>query len=168
MYLTNEVYVGAKWHSVKTKNIVVSKRHKVEFTDGQKDDFSEVNKFPTERISSIIYDVAYWRKANQIHKWFVDNVQGGKDDCGRYEVSDEKLVELKNLCIKLLTNKNKKEAEKLLPAQGGFFFGPTSEEEYADYWNWYWEDLESTVRQLEEALKFGKKYLGTFYYQSSW
>ena len=34
---------------------------------------------------------AYWRKSNQIHKWFVDNVQGGNDNCGEYYVSHEKL-----------------------------------------------------------------------------
>ena len=25
--------------------------------------------------------VGYWRKANQIHKWFVDNCQNGRDEC---------------------------------------------------------------------------------------
>ena len=25
---------------------------------------------------------AYWRKANQIHNWFVTNIQGGNDNCG--------------------------------------------------------------------------------------
>jgi len=37
---------------------------------------------------------AYWRKANQIHNWFVDNVQGGDDDCREYGVSIEHLKEL--------------------------------------------------------------------------
>ena len=32
----------------------------------------------------------YWRKANQIHKWFVDNVQGGIDDCRPYPVSQSR------------------------------------------------------------------------------
>ena len=33
----------------------------------------------------LIYEdnqIASWRKANAIHKWFVDNVQDGVDDCG--------------------------------------------------------------------------------------
>ena len=167
MYLTAEVYVGAKWHNVKTKSIVVSKRHKAEFNEGEKDDFKEVNKFPTARISSISYDVGYWRKVNCVHKWFVDNVLGGNDDCERYRVDDEKLVELKGLCEKLLTNKNKEEALKLLPPQSGFFFGATNTED-AEFWEWYWLDLKDTVKQLNEALEFGKKYYATFYYQSSW
>lgn len=167
MYLTADVYVGAKWHNVKTKSIVVSKRHRVEFSEGEKDDFKEVNKFPTAKISSISYDVGYWRKVNCVHKWFVDNVQGGVDNCERYRVDDEKLVELKGLCEKLLTNKNKEEALKLLPPQDGFFFGATNTDDN-EFWKWYWADLEDTVKQLEEALKFGKKYCATFYYQSSW
>lgn len=166
-YLTAKVYVGAKWHNVKTKSIVVSKRYKAEFRDGDKDDFKEVEKFPTSKISSIIYDVGYWRKVNCIHKWFVDNVQGGVDNCGRYPVDDEKLVELKGLCEKLLANKNKEEAVKLLPPQDGFFFGATNTND-DNFWKWYWADLAETVRQLDKALEFGKKYCATLYYHASW
>lgn len=36
---------------------------------------------------SISEQVAYWRKANQIHRWFVNIVQGGEDDCNPYEVT---------------------------------------------------------------------------------
>ena len=44
-----------------------------------------------ERITYIEEKVGYWRKANQIHKWFVDNIQAGKDDCGYYPVTSENL-----------------------------------------------------------------------------
>jgi hypothetical protein len=43
--------------------------------------------------------VGYWRKANQIHKWFVDNVQDGKDDCGTYYVRPSQLEALRESCI---------------------------------------------------------------------
>lgn len=167
MYLTADVYVGAKWHKVRTREIVVSKRHRVEFANGGKDDFKEVNRFPTAKISNIIYDVGYWRKVNCVHKWFVDNVQNGTDDCERYQVDESKLVELKDLCIKLLADKNKDEALKLLPPQAGFFFGATDTDK-DDFWKWYWYDLDDTVNQLVKALEFGKKFNATFYYQSSW
>lgn len=48
--------------------------------------------------------VGYWRKANQIHKWFVDNVQGGKDDCGTYYVDKGELEELHEKCILVLAS----------------------------------------------------------------
>lgn len=47
-------------------------------------------------------DVGYWRKANQIHNWFVQNVQGGEDDCKFYEVSQSKLIELRDTCQKVI------------------------------------------------------------------
>lgn len=167
MYLTVEVYVGAKWHNIKTKEIIISKKHKALLRD-KKDDFKEVNKYPVDKISTISYEVAYWRKANQIHKWFVDNVQQGKDTCERYYVGKDKVVELKNLCAELLKDKDKDKALKLLHPQDGFFFGATSEEDDENFWEYYWGDLEDTVNQLEDALKFADKYGGTFYYQASW
>ena len=33
-------------------------------------------------ISGIEFNVGYWRKANAIHNWFVENVQKYDDDCG--------------------------------------------------------------------------------------
>lgn len=43
-------------------------------------------------------EVGYWRKANHIHNWFVENVQNGVDDCDSYVVSREKLQELYDTC----------------------------------------------------------------------
>ena len=61
-----------------------------------------------ERISTIEEEVMYWRKANQIHKWFVDNVQEGFDDCKSYYVEEERLQELRDICDKVI------EASKLV------------------------------------------------------
>lgn len=47
-------------------------------------------------------ETAYWRKANQIHKWFVDNVQQGKDDCGDYKVEYRHLSELLGIVTAIL------------------------------------------------------------------
>ena len=41
------------------------------------------------------FPVAYWRKANHIHGWFVENVQNNEDDCDEYYVSRTKLEELR-------------------------------------------------------------------------
>lgn len=56
-----------------------------------------------DRISEVGEEVMYWRKANHIHGWFVDNVQDGEDDCGTYRVDDEKLLELLEVCEKVVT-----------------------------------------------------------------
>lgn len=112
-----------------------------------------------ERIKEIIEEVGYWRKANHIHKWFVDNVQDGEDDCNPYYVSKEQLRELLNLCKKI--DKDHSLAEELLPTQGGFFFGDTN---YDDY---YFQSIVDTITMLEKVVKESDDN-GSFYYQSSW
>ena len=100
---------------------------------------------------------AYWRKANAIHGWFVQNVQNGNDDCGTYYVSREQLLELQKLCRGVLDGSIKKED---LPPTEGFFFGSVTDDE------WYRSDLQDTVDQIDVALKLPKDW--SFEYQSSW
>ena len=38
---------------------------------------------------SVEMKVGQWRKSNQIHQYFVDNCQGGEDDCRESYVSRE-------------------------------------------------------------------------------
>ena len=103
--------------------------------------------------------VAYWRKANQIHKWFVDHVQNGKDDCGDYYVSREQLQLLLDTCKIVLIDRE--EASQLLPVQEGFFFGSY---EYNEY---YFSDIKDTIEQLEKVLtEYPEEW--SFKYQSSW
>lgn len=115
---------------------------------------------------------AYWRKANQIHKWFVDNVQGGVDECQESYVAREQLEELRDLCKRILDTEDpvtqRALIEEHLPPESGFFFGSTEVDEY------YIEDLQDTVKQLTAALESktlqseGGIFGWTFYYQSSW
>ena len=108
--------------------------------------------------ASVEVTCAYWRKANQIHKWFVDNIQGGNDNCGEYYVSQDKLIELLALCKFALETKN----PNLLPPQAGFFFGSTDVDE------WYWRDLENTINQIERIFALPQVDNLSFYYNSSW
>lgn len=101
--------------------------------------------------------MGYWRKANQIHNWFVENVQDGEDNCGSYYVTRDQLEELKELCINVLANKEL--AEDLLPTGAGFFFGSTTYDEY------YYADLNDTIGIITRCLE--SKFDG-FEYQSSW
>jgi hypothetical protein len=87
-------------------------------------------------------ELFYWRKANQIHGWFVNNVQGGVDDCGTYPVSREQLSSLVKVCREAISSKN----PHLVPPKTGFFFGSYAIDEG------YWDDLKSTVVALEEIL----------------
>lgn len=136
--------------------------------------------------------VAYWRKANHIHYWFVQNVQDGRDECQKSYVSREKLRELLNLCRQVLSTvecvegdvntgrsyypegtieqhtkrgqivAQKGITEKLLPTAEGFFFGST------DYDEFYIDDTKTTVTMLESVLNNTAFDKCEFSYQASW
>jgi hypothetical protein len=106
--------------------------------------------------------LGYWRKANAIHAWFVNQCGGGVDECQRIPVPREKIEELKKICEEILAKKDnikEEEVERLLPPQSGFFFGNTEINEY------YFEDLEQTVNILDRALKSPYE---EFVYRASW
>jgi hypothetical protein len=97
-------------------------------------------------FATVSVKVAYWRKANAIHRWFVDNVQDGEDDCREYHVALDQLRELVGLCETLLRKKDPELADEYLPTESGLFYGDT---EYGDY---YWDSLQETVDQVKPLL----------------
>ena len=137
-------------------------------------------------------DVGYWRKANQIHNWFVNHVQDGIDDCDyHHEVTKELLEELLDTCetvynscsmmVGLVKNGetlvdgkwkpsmvpgkviiDSSVAEELLPTCSGFFFGST------DYNEYYVEDIKKTIDIITEVLETTDFDKEEIYYVSSW
>lgn len=170
MYLVKKIYIGGNYDFNEVKgNIDISVKGK---------------KIPLnlKKITYIEEDVAYWRKANHIHKWFVDNVQDGVDDCKNYYVSTEHLKELLKICKKVLksceltetenehgekTIKDYTIASELLPTKSGFCFGNT---EYNEH---YLDDIKYTIKIIQRALREEKKLneqgiYNHFEYCSSW
>jgi len=121
-------------------------------------------------IKEVSAEAIYWRKANSIHKWFVDHVQNGTDDCGTYFVGVHTLRELYDDVCKVLRPRKKDVKEqlalKILPPQSGFFFGSDQIDEY------YWEDLKHTKNCLEKEFKFletnNNNSKWDYEYHSSW
>ena len=105
-----------------------------------------------------VWEVAYWCKANQIHSWFVRECQGGVDDCREQVVPREKIVELRDLCRRVLRTRN----HELLAPRGGFFFGSIDIDER------YWRNLEETVVMLNRALDVVPGMAYDFVYSSGW
>lgn len=110
--------------------------------------------------ASISIEVAYWRKANQIHGWFVKNVQDGDDDCREYYVDRDHVRALLTTCQAVLEDRSK--AERLLPPMQGFFFGSDGIDE------WYWQDIENTIDMLSYVLDNVDTSEWSLYYRSSW
>ena len=154
----------------------------------------EYSDYDTEKCwpwYNITYKVGYWRKANQVHNWFVENVQGGEDECNPYVVTKEQLQELLDICTRLKnelvliparvctgivyegdefvkqyedgsTIGNPELAEELLPSCDGFFFGTT------DYDQWYYEDIVKTVDILTKVINETDWENEVVFYESSW
>lgn len=152
-------------------------------------DWDTEHKYPWMRIAE---EVGYWRKANQIHNWFVTNIQDGVDDCNYHrEVTEEDLHELLDICKRVLDScemvegqinngweyrdgqripivengkyvKDSSVAEELLPSTSGFFFGGTDYDEY------YISDLKNTIVIINQVLETTDFDTQMIYYVSSW
>ena len=107
---------------------------------------------------NVSVNVAYWRKVNAVHNWFVQNVQNGEDDCGEYYVSRDRLKQLLTAARQCLLHKD----PNYLPPVGGFFFGSTDIDE------WYWHGIKDTIKQLKRLTELPDFDELSFYYQSSW
>jgi len=153
MYLRKRIYIGANYEHNNVKG-------EINITKGEENKPVKIN---LNKVTYIIEDAGYWRKANQIHKWMVENVQNDEDDCKEYYVSDDKLEELLSLCKQVKANHTL--AKKLLPTQDGFFFGDT---EYGEY---YFQDIDDTIKIIEDIFSEKEEngyYPFEVYYQSSW
>lgn len=144
MYLSKKSYVK-NWDFQSEE-----RRHKITIKLGGK----ARKDIKPKRISHIVEEVMYWRKANHIHDWFVQNCQEGKDECQESYVSTKQLEELANLCEEV----SKTFDGGILPTSKGFFFGSS---EYNDY---YFDECKRTAKELRKLLIEG----GEYYYQSSW
>lgn len=101
-------------------------------------------------------EVAYWRKANAIHAYFLGE---NEDDCSPIRVEREQLQTLQDACQQIMDNPTL--AEELLPTQGGFFFGST------DYDEWYMDSIKETHDKLSVLLATIPDGW-SFKYQASW
>ena len=146
MYLNKHTYVQ-QWEHQKPEE-----KYNVEVTKG-----GETANINPKKVKYIIEEAGYWRKQNQIHRWFVENIQNGTDDCGEYYVSKDALASLLELCEKVKADNAL--ADELLPGVSGFFFGGT------EYDEWYFNGIDNTIEILKEALEDEN---GEYLYSSSW
>ena len=153
--------------------------------------------FVTEDSPSLTvhFTVGYWRKANQIHSWFVRECQDGVDECQKAYVGIDKLEELREICLRVMSS------TKLVPGEvmngivwstehpkgavqmeaGQIMEDPREAERLLapedgflfgnqDFDQWYWDDLQRTVTIVDKCVKLDQQE-GAFWdfeYQSSW
>jgi len=92
--------------------------------------------------------IGYWRKAHDIHQWFVENAQGGVDECQPTTVSRRLLEDLRTECLRFLADH---------PGSG--------EEDNEMGWAIY--QRKKTVENIDKALSLDPAYW-LIVYQSSW
>lgn len=152
MYLSKKTYIGANFEHRNVTGAVVIQAN------------GKLVPIQLNRISYIEEQVGYWRKANAIHQWFVENCQDGVDECQHTYIPNEALEKLLAVCQEVKANPSR--ASELLPTQSGFFFGGTGYDE------WYMQDIKDTIKILKDVLKEiktqGEKYGVSYYYHASW
>jgi len=108
-----------------------------------------------------VTEVAYWRKSNAIHGWFVDTINDGVDDCTPIEVRKQDIILLRDLCESLIKTKDAELAAEILPPTAGFFFGNDEIDED------YWLDIQETIDKLNTIIDQSTED-AVFEYQASW
>lgn len=142
-------------------------------------------------VVSVEEEVAYWRKANQINKFFMKRDIDGEGRNAKVDIND--LKELLKICkrlkreLRLVDGRihtgtrytkengveemyadgkviaNKELAEELLPTEAGFFFGST------DYDEWYYQQIVETIPVLEKIIsEHNDAYDMEYSYYASW
>jgi hypothetical protein len=102
MYLTKKTYIGAEFKHRNVKGAV----------------FITINDKPLniklERLSEIVESIGCWRKQHDLHKWFVDNIQKGIDDCGEYPVETKELQGLLDVIENLVEENDLERTKQIL------------------------------------------------------
>ena len=150
MYLYRETFVGGNHEYRDVQGTV-------ELSYNNNDNERLPINVDIKSLVSVTEHLLYWRKANAIHGWFVDNCGDGEDNAQLMYVTEDKMKELLETIDKQLKDK----VSGILPLRSGFFFG-NSEEKDA----WYWDELKRTKKEFEKLLKEPGDH--DYYYQASW
>ena len=164
MYLYVEKYVSRKDYSRDASGDLISNDTKA-FTDlVDALDVSHLIDPDSWTGISVRVPVGYWRKANAIHSYIVENHADGVDECQDIGLSRDNLAHLRNFCW-LAVDAYEQDgstvfAEENLPTRSGFFFGSTEFDE------WYFQDLKNTIAIIDRCL--ADEANDWFIYRASW
>jgi len=128
-------------------------------------------------------EVAYWRKANEIHAWIERRLEDdvgydGIENCREYHLSKEDLIDLRDTCQKVLDASklaggkikngerlnNKTNRWEPIYEDGKYITNPEIAEQLLpradgfffgsqEYDEWYIDDLKSTIIQINNILE---------------
>ena len=189
MYLTGKQYVSTYDHNLKDVQLQMMLK-----TVLKKWNMGNDKKQIDYPVQYIEFQIMQWRKANQIHNWFVEKVQSGEDDCGWYYVSEQNCKDLLFVCEKVIANSTLVDGQvqngSTMSAETGGKFVPNMEQgKYIqnsavaqetlpcssgfffgseDYNEWYLDDIKETATVLKKILDHDLFAHLEIYYSSSW
>jgi hypothetical protein len=102
-------------------------------------------------ITGVTVRVGYWRKFDSLHRWFVNHVQEGHDDCRPAYVSPETLAELEEQLDQVSND----------PASASEYFVREDDDPMTE------DDIDYTLRIVAQAKKLQERGWD-IYYRASW
>jgi hypothetical protein len=115
----------------------------------------------SDKVTYVTEELGYFRKFNALHNWFVQ-LADGRDECQEIIFYEENLDSLLRTMKEVLISKSEDVALEMFPPVSGFFFGSIQIDE------WYWKDLESSIKLFQEIKDEWVVDRTTYYYQASW
>ncbi len=113
-------------------------------------------------VSLVEVELGTWRNAIHIHRWFVNNVQGGVDDCEEYLVTHTKLKELLRDCKRVKEDNSL--STQILPVKERVLYGDS----YDESDELYYEEIDRTIKIIEKILSKINVKDRIILYESSW
>jgi hypothetical protein len=115
----------------------------------------------SDKVTYVTEELGYFRKFNALHNWFVQ-LADGRDECQKIIFYEENVDNLLLTMKEVLISKSEDVALEMFPPVSGFFFGSIQIDE------WYWKDLESSIKLFQEIKDEWVVDRTTYYYQASW
>ena len=166
MYLYGERYISRNYSDdpIATSNALLTTLKELDLLDDDAIEKENIYGYSAKVV------VKYWRKAWPIHRWFVENVQNGEDNCGEYRVQTDALQQLLSDCQAVLSAKDDPDiahdtAWAYIPPSENLEYNAFEDPREAEY---YYYHIERTAKVLKHLLTDKKFEDYDFYYSSSW
>lgn len=132
------------------------------YPKGLEENIKKIESLSNEERNKVwdeVFEVAYWRKCNFLHKYLCDN---GEEITSEiiYLIPRKVLYDFLEKTVKVVKRKNTRFSSKTLPTCSGFFYGSTEYDEN------YYDQGYDAILKITEILKNSDD--EKFLYYASW
>lgn len=112
-----------------------------------------------------LYQVAYWRKSNMIHRYFIERCADGQDDCSPVYVQLKDIKDLVQLCRDVIAHPEDG-PESYQPQEASSLAAQIMKTGISVTWNTPWRSLKPVISFMEERKEKGEDW--SLEYHASW